>query len=132
MGAAREVAAVYTLDTNAVIYYLKGEFASASAAREVFEGDAPVYVSVITQLELLSFPSLTDAEASRIEELLATIALIPVDSQIARLAAGVRRAYRIGVSDSVIAATALFTGSTLLTRNVRDFMKVKGLSVRRM
>lgn len=91
-----------------------------------------MYVSVITQLELLSFPSLTDAEASRIEELLAAVALIPVDSQIARLAASVRRVHRVGVSDSVIAATALFTGSILLTRNVRDFMKVKGLSVRRI
>ncbi|MBI2888805.1 MAG: type II toxin-antitoxin system VapC family toxin [Candidatus Liptonbacteria bacterium] len=123
---------MFTLDTNAVIYHLKGQLVNTSVVQEAFDGDAPVYVSVITQLELLSFPSLTDAEASRIEELLAAVALIPVDSQIARLAASVRRVHRVGVSDSVIAATALFTGSILLTRNVRDFMKVKGLSVRRI
>jgi predicted nucleic acid-binding protein len=33
------------------------------------------------------------------------------------------------VPDSTIAATAMFTGSTLLTRNTRDFEKVPQLSL---
>jgi predicted nucleic acid-binding protein len=32
--------------------------------------------------------------------------------------------------DSAVASTALFTGSTLVTRNTRDFQKVPQLSVR--
>ena len=64
-----------------------------------------------------------------IEELLATISVIPVDSHIARLAALVRRRHRLKVPDSVIAATAMFTGSRLLTRNARDFRKIPGLTV---
>ena len=33
------------------------------------------------------------------------------------------------LADSIIAATALFTGTALLTRNVRDFKRVAGLRV---
>jgi len=43
-----------------------------------------------------------------------------------------RRQYRLKVPDSVIAATALFTGSTLLTRNTRDFRRIPNFSVLRV
>jgi predicted nucleic acid-binding protein len=82
----------------------------------------------LTELELFADPNLSTEEESLIEELLATISVIPVDSRIARLAALVRRDYRLKVPDSVIAATALFTGSKLLTRNHRDFRKVSRLT----
>ena len=66
---------------------------------------------------------LTSDEESLIENLLATVHHTG-DSDMARLAALVRRCYRIKVPDSIIAATAMFTGSTLLTRNTRDFRKI--------
>lgn len=67
-----------------------------------------------------------------IEDLLATISIIPLDSRIARLTALVRRHYRVKVPDSIIAATAMFTGSTLLTRNTRDFRKISNLTIRKI
>ena len=89
----------------------------------------PVYVSAVTELELLAYSGLSPEEESSIEELLATISVIPVDSRIARLAALVRRHYRLKVPDSVIAATAMFTGSRLVTRNTRDFRKIPSLAL---
>ena len=86
-----------------------------------------IYVSAVTETELFSFPSLTEEEAERIETLLRTISIIPLDSQIARVAANIRRTHRVELPDSVVAATALFTGSTLLTRNTQDFKKIPTL-----
>ena len=70
-----------------------------------------------------AFPHLSDAEAERIEQFLTTVSVIPMDSQIARMAAIVRKTYGLKMADSVIAATALFTGTCVVTRNTEDFRK---------
>ncbi|MPZ78071.1 MAG: PIN domain-containing protein [Deltaproteobacteria bacterium] len=63
------------------------------------------------------------------DKIVGTLSVIPIDSHIARLASFVRREYRLKVPDSLIAATAIFTGSALVTRNTQDFKKVTGLSL---
>jgi predicted nucleic acid-binding protein len=50
---------VYTLDTNAIIYYLKGEEAAVNVLQPILDEDAPIYVSTITELELFSYAGLT-------------------------------------------------------------------------
>jgi len=120
---------VYALDTNAILYYLKDDPDAVSSLRNIFSQNVPLYVSAITELELFAFSNLSAAEEKLIEELLATVAVISLDSHIARLAALIRRQYGLKVPDSVIAATAMFTGSTLLTRNTRDFRRIPNLSL---
>ena len=120
---------MYTLDTNAVLYYLKDDSDAVSVLKGIFAQDVPLYVSAITELELFASPNLDSAEERLIEDLLSTVSVIPVDSHIARLAAFIRRQYRLKTPDSVIAATTMFTGSTLVTRNTRDFQKVPHFSL---
>lgn len=120
---------MYTLDTNAILYYLKDDSNAVSVLRGIFAQDVPLYVSAITELELFASPNLDAAEGRLIEELLNTVSVIPVDSHIARLAAFIRRQYRLKTPDSAIAATTMFTGSTLATRNTRDFQKVPHFSL---
>lgn len=120
---------MYPLDTNAIIYFLKDDPQAVSILRDVFEQDVPVYISAITEVELFGFPKLTDQEAEQIEAMIGSLAVIPVDSRIARTAGLIRRNYRVNIADSVVAATALFTGTTLFTRNLRDFRRIPGLSL---
>jgi predicted nucleic acid-binding protein len=121
---------VYTLDTNAIIYYVKDDPRAVPILQGILISDTtPLYVSTITEAELFGFSSLTDSEATMINDLLRGVSLIPVDSHIARTAGRIRATYRLKLADSIIAATTLFTGSTLLTRNTRDFKKVPTLSV---
>lgn len=123
---------MYTLDTNAIIYYLNDDPDAVATLRGVFAQDSPIYVSTVTELELFAYPNLSRDEESLIESLLATISIIPLDSNVARLAALVRRHYRVKVPDSIIAATAMFTGSALLSRNTRDFRKIANLTVQKI
>ena len=123
---------MYTLDTNTIIYYLKDDPDAVAVLTDIFSQDTPLYISAVTEIELFGFPMLSDQEAEQIEALLRTVAVIPVDSRIARTAGLIRRTYRVNIADSVIAATALFTGTTLLTRNIRDFRKIPNLSVRQI
>lgn len=124
---------MFVFDTNAIIYYLKKEPAVVSVLNEIFFSvpHRPIIAS-ITELELFSSPLLTPADIAEIDLLLASLAIVPLESQIARIGARIRREYRLKTADSIIAATVLFTHSTLLTRNTRDFKKVSGLAVRRI
>lgn len=121
---------MYTLDTNAIIYYQKRDPRAVPVLREILGNPTTsVYVSTITEAELFSYPNLSDEEKEIIEAILQSVALIPPNSQIARITGNLRATYRLKLIDSFIAATALFTGSTLLTRNVRDFKKIPQLSL---
>jgi len=120
---------VYTFDTNVIIYYLDRDNQILSLVDEIFERNTPVYVSAISEIELFGFSRLTNEEAIQIDGILRTVSLIPLDSRIARLAAALRKNYGLKIADSAIAATALFTGSALLTRNVKDFKRVPELKL---
>lgn len=120
---------VYTFDTNVIIYYLDRDGRVLPIVHEIFERNSPVYVSTVSEIELFGFPRLTDEEAAEIDDVLRTVSLIPLDSRIARLAAALRKNHGLKIADSAIAATALFTGSTLLTRNVKDFRRVSELKL---
>ncbi|MCL4557777.1 MAG: type II toxin-antitoxin system VapC family toxin [Deltaproteobacteria bacterium] len=123
---------MYTLDTNAIIYYLKDEPGVVTSLNTIFTQNVPIYISTITEIELFGFSKLSEQETAQIEAILRTVAIIPVDSRIARTAGFIRRNYHINIADSTIAATALFTGTTLLTRNIRDFRKIPNLSLQKV
>jgi predicted nucleic acid-binding protein len=114
----------FTLDTNAIIYYVQDDPRAILLLEDILSKPAyPLYVSTISEIELFSFSALPEEEAERIDKLLLGVSLISLDSYIARGAARIRATYHLENPDSVVAATALFTGSTLLTRNVDDFKK---------
>jgi predicted nucleic acid-binding protein len=121
---------VYTLDTNPIIYYIDDESAAVAMLDDLFMQAVPLYTSTITELELFSYPALTEEEEVRIEAFLRRVRVIPVFSNIARIAGDLRRVYpRLKGFDSAVAATALFTSSTPVTRTMRDFEQIDGLSL---
>ena len=117
-------------DTNAIIYYLKKEPSVVSALNRVlFSFQYRPIIASVTELELLSSSLLTSQDIAEIDMLLASLSIVPLHSQIARIGAKLRREYRLKTPDSIVAATALFTNSTLLTRNIKDFKRISGLPV---
>ena len=120
---------MYTLATSAVIYYLSGESKAAALIAGVLANQGILYVPTVVRLELLSKSDITKDEYTTIASFLTECRQVHLDDSIADIAADVRRLYKIKTPDSIIAATALFTGSTLLTRNVRDFKRVTDLRV---
>ena len=120
---------MYTLDTNAIIYYLNGDTAAVRALEEIFDQGTPRYVSTITVLELFSRRALSERDKDDIEQLLASLFIIPLDIDLAREAGDIRSRYGLKTPDSAIAATARRYRSTLVTRNVRDFRRIPTLLI---
>ena len=120
---------MYTLDTNAIIYYLDEEPGVVSLLDPLFGQDVAIFVSVVTELELLSHPGLTEEERAEIQQLLTSVVIFPLESRLAQLAGALRRQYHLKTPDSIVAATALLTRTTLVTRNIRDFHGIDGLAL---
>jgi predicted nucleic acid-binding protein len=121
---------VYTHDTHALIYYLDRDPAVVILLDRLFDNvDATFYVSTVTELELYSYPDLNDEEEAAITRLLTDMFVVPLDSRLARYAGYLRRLCRLKTPDSAIAATAMLTKTTLLTRNVDDFRLIDDLKV---
>jgi predicted nucleic acid-binding protein len=108
------------LDTDIFIDHLRG-------IRPILPRGSAVRYSVITRCELFAGHA-TDEE--RVNLTLAPFQELPVDRSTSQRAGRLRRILPIRTPDALIAATALEHGLMLVTRNVRDFAGVPGLTIR--
>ncbi len=100
------------LDTNVVLYFLGGRLANPLPPGRYF-------VSVITEIELLSYPSLSPDEETQIRDFLTKITVVGIDNNIKELAITFRKQNRLRLPDAIIAATAQSLNATLFTNDVR-------------
>jgi tRNA(fMet)-specific endonuclease VapC len=125
----------YMLDTDTVSALVNGSANALSAfAAHVEKG---VGISVITQGEILfgihkRMPSA--AKKARIDFFLEQLTVLPMEESVTPRYGSIRAALEsngqpIGMNDTWIAAHALSLGATLVTNNVREFKRVKGLKV---
>lgn len=126
----------YLVDTDVFSLMVKGQDASINTRLQTLvKGEATV--SVITAGEF--YYGVTHAPVStlrdqRAQRLLDFFGLLPLDAEVAvsygTVRADLRRAGTpIGPNDLWLAAQALAHGLTLVTRNTREFKRVKGLKV---
>lgn len=119
-------------DTDVLIDFLAGaEPAAGWVGLELENGH--LHTTVITRFELLAGAH-TKRQKSAVSTLLAALPALPLDEAAADRAARVRRALEskgrpIGMADSLIAGIVLQSGGKLLTRNVRHFERVEGLTL---
>ncbi len=134
---------MHLLDTDTLTYLHAGHPRVVERLRELDDPD--VGTTVITKIELLRgrFEFMLKATSGsdllraqqwlvRTEELLAQMLIAPFDETAAvefdRLRAA-RRLRKIGRADLLIASIALAHRATLVTRNVRHFQQIPGLTV---
>ncbi len=120
---------MYVLDTNILIYYANGDHAVGSFFERALRERNEMAIPTIVVVEFLAYPKVRPGERMLLASLLGMLDLIPLDYDQALVASRVRSTYGLKLADSVIAAAALTPGSTLVTRNARDFKKVRGLTI---
>lgn len=126
----------FMLDTDSCIYLLKGSSPELSARVSLCD-PGELVLSAVTYAELRYGAERSQARErnlERIEQLCSEAAVLPFDEAAARRAGEVRatlarKGTPIGPMDTLIAAHALETEVTLVTNNVREFRRVRGLSV---
>ena len=113
----------YVLDTNSLIYALNGDL------------KIPQYdyvVSIITEIELLSYSKLTDDEEQSIKMLLSLFKSVSLSEAIKERTIDIRKHYNLKIPDSIIVATAVEENAVLVTSDKQllklDFLEVIELS----
>jgi tRNA(fMet)-specific endonuclease VapC len=123
------------LDSNTISYYFRGDPQVVSRLQAHRAANLAVASNVEYELRygLLRLPQIAAApRLAALAQLLRSMSLLPFDSECAVHAARIRVELEvlgtpIGPHDLLIAATAVRYQATLITRNVREFSRVKGL-----
>jgi hypothetical protein len=111
------------VDTNILLYLLKGN----DTLEQMLQGK-DLYVSFITELELIGFKNITAKEEQLITELLNDSFVISMNNEIKEKYVSIRKEYFLKLADAVIAATSIATGIPLITSD-KQFKTVNELKL---
>lgn len=112
------------LDTNAILYLLGGKLAEPLPAGQYF-------ISVISEIELLSYPLLDESARSKIEAFLLEVTVIGLSESVKELAIRLRRERQLKLPDAIVTATALSLGATLLTNDTK-LLRAPGITAQEL
>lgn len=126
---------MYVLDTNTLLDYFRGR---GNVARNLLatppgEVALPAVAAYEVWVGVLGSRN-AERRQAQYEQFLSTVAVLPFDAIASRCAAEIRHelersGQRIGPLDTLIAATAVANNATLVTHNVREFGRVRGLKL---
>ncbi|HNZ39398.1 MAG TPA: type II toxin-antitoxin system VapC family toxin [Candidatus Latescibacteria bacterium] len=103
---------VALLDTNIVLYSLGGRLAEPLPVCDC-------RVSVITEIEVLSYPSLSADEAAVAREFLQCVGVEALSSEVKDATIELRRKHKLRVPDAIVVATARILDAVLYTNDSR-------------
>lgn len=98
------------LDTNIALYFMGDKLAEPLP-------NGIYYVSVITEMELLSYHALQSTEEQKIKAFLKHINIIGLTPEIKTKAIYLRQTYKLKLPDAIIAATAILLKAKFITND---------------
>ena len=90
--------------------------------------DRVIYISVISEMELLSWPKISEYEICILKELFNDIHIIDLSEKIKEKAILIRRTYSLKLPDAIIAATSIVYNIPLFTFD-KEFAKIEELDL---
>lgn len=126
----------YLLDTNIIVFWLKGRFEIGAKIVEV--GAANCFVSEITVAELkfgvaCSTPDIMAEKRKRLENFLLHLQIIPISEAIDRFAIEKARLRILGEIipdfDLLIGSTAVQSGLKMVTNNAKHLSKIENIEI---
>jgi predicted nucleic acid-binding protein len=111
----------FVLDTNIALYHLGNRLGEPLPSGVYF-------ISIITEMELLAYPSLSESETRRIYEFLGYLKIVNIDDSIKTLAIQLRKESKLKLPDAIIVATAISLEAVLLTNDTK-LTKLSSLEV---
>jgi tRNA(fMet)-specific endonuclease VapC len=117
----------YVLDTNAIVALLQENIQLI----ELLKDADWIGVSIISQIEFLVFPGLTQDDRQIFKQFLQRVevlGLVAMDAVLIEKIIEIRQQHRLKLPDAVIAAMAIQNSASLVTAD-REFGKVTSLRV---
>ena len=102
------------LDTNVILYFLSGDRTLIPILSE-----KNLFVSFITQLELLSYKEITKTDIKNITKFLSECTIIDINTHIKDSAVNIKRKYSLKLPDSIIIATGMYLKIPILSADTQ-------------
>ena len=115
----------YLIDTNILIGFIGKILPEKAQTTISVILDEEFNISFINKIEVLGH---TSAD-KRLSTFINLANVFEINSAIIDLTIAIRREYKIKLPDAIIAATAISENLILITRNVSDFKKIKGIKL---
>jgi len=109
------------IDTSLIINLFNG----VTEVQELIAG-RDLFVSIITEIELLSFPNITPEDLKLLKEFLSECYLVDIEPAIKEITIDMRSKHKTKLPDAVIAATAIHFDLPLFTMD-KGFKKISDL-----
>jgi len=116
---------IVVLDSNIIIYTGLREH---SQLRNWLKSKK-LFVSVISQLEVLGYHKLVSKDRRYFESFLKQCELVPIYPEIINVAVNFRQQKKMSVGDAIIASTALYHKQALVTANIKDFEHISNIDL---
>ncbi len=121
----------FLIDTDIFVDELRGNKDAADFFIGLQSDELSGITSVITIAELFAGKDCNTKEGlNAVEKILELVSIENVSEIVAKKAGELKRKYNIATTDAIIAATAIQNNLTLLTRNVKDFNKIKEIRIK--
>jgi len=116
----------FLLDTNAIIYLLKGE----KELNSILQSNSTVYISVIGVIEYLSFNNLTQEEINTFEDFCENVIILDLSSNKKDIQNIImlRKKYSLKTPDAIVVNAAMGVSAELITGD-RDLFKISEVSI---
>lgn len=113
----------FFIDTNIALYLLNGDETIAKLLHE-----KAIFISFITELELLGYKYISKEEINRIEDFLKEVTIVDINSEIKKIVIELRKSNRIKLPDAIIAGSSNFLNFPLLTSD-KGFSNLSELNI---
>ena len=111
------------LDTNIVIYLLSGDTTLAEILNE-----KNVYLSFITQLELLRYADLTSKEMQQVRNFLDQSTIVDMNQEIKEQVVRLSKTHKLKLPDCIILATSMYLDIPLISSD-KNLIKVNEVNI---
>jgi predicted nucleic acid-binding protein len=111
------------LDTNIILYLLNG----SKEISTILDG-LEMYVSVISEIELLGYQGLTIDDKVQIKKFLSDCTIISLNDEVKEISISAKQLAEIKTPDAIVAATAIYINLPLITAD-KGFEKITDLNL---
>ena len=102
----------YVLDTNVILYLLGRRLVNPLPI-------GTFYISIISEMELLSYSAIADDEMVRVQEFLSEVTIVGLNENVKNGAIALRKKYCLKLPDAIVCATALAVNARLLSNDAQ-------------
>lgn len=119
----------YLIDTNILIYVSKNAILETSTdfINKIF--NESFKISIISEIEYLGWNKFSAEDIDTAQKFLELAEIFQLNKEIKDLSIKLKQKYNIKLADSIIAATSIHNNFILVSRNQKDFEKIKEIEI---